>query len=245
MQDLGDSHLQDLVLKDREIGKTMNRYRQIIRILVRMSVNGYQGFDPNWTHQTPQYDRSVVIERECRYFVDAFMNGYCGLNADYGTLSEEFTLLADRIMNNAYPGFMHRDLQSRNIMVQTGHYYLIDFQAGRIGPIQYDLASLLIDPYVNLPDSIQAQLVDDCLDAYRHVVACDPQKFQAGYRYCALARNLQILGAFGFLTIEKGKTHFEAHIPAAVRSLVTLLTRFEHDEFRHLKQVAGLLADHA
>ena len=237
MEDLGDVYLQDAVSKDREKNHTLTWYRQIIRLLVQMSINAYQDFRPEWAHQTPQYDRSVVLERECRYFVDAFMKGYCGLEADFDTLAAEFGLLADRIMDLAYLGFMHRDFQSRNIMIHADQFYIIDFQAGRIGPVQYDLASLLIDPYVQLPEAIQAKLVSDCLDAYRRNVSCDPRKFAAGYRYCALARNLQILGAFGHLSINKGKTYFKNYIPAALGTLKKVLSDTIGCEFPELKKI--------
>ena len=108
-------------------------------------------------------------------------------------------------------GFMHRDFQSRNIMIAQDRIGIIDFQAGRLGPVAYDLASLLIDPYVDLPEDLQQALVDD---AIRHLGLSAPaaEGFKAGYGYCALARNLQILGAFGYLSQVKGKTGFAAYI---------------------------------
>src|SRR5210317_1459900 len=116
-------------------------------------------------------------------------------------------------------GFMHRDMQSRNIMIKGRDIYFIDFQGGRIGPIQYDLASLLIDPYVELPHAIQAQLIDYSIEVLAAQTELTPEKFLSCYHYCRLTRNLQILGAYAYLSKVKGKKHFESYIPAAVRSL--------------------------
>ncbi len=104
-------------------------------------------------------------------------------------------------------------------MVKNGDYYFIDFQGGRMGPIEYDLASLLIDPYVSLPYPVQNQLLEYCIEKLLSSVDFDPDKFRTCFRYCALTRNLQILGAFGYLSKVKGKTYFEQYIPKAVETL--------------------------
>ena len=134
---------------------------------------------------------------------------------------------------------MHRDLQSRNIMVRKGRYYLIDFQGGRIGPIQYDLASLLIDPYVELSDAIQGQLVDYCIQRLSTLGSVDRHTFYEGYRYCSLSRNLQILGAFAHLSRHKGKIYFEQFIPAAIKTLKYNLCDVPEAEFSRLNEIVG------
>ena len=102
-------------------------------------------------------------------------------------------------------------------------YYVIDFQGGRLGPLQYDLASLLIDPYVELPERLQESLLAYYLKRLSDFVSVDPDDFLGAYRYCAINRNLQILGAFSFLSQVKGKTDFETYIPRAISSLKALL----------------------
>jgi aminoglycoside/choline kinase family phosphotransferase len=78
---------------------------------------------------------------------------------------------------------------------------------------------LLIDPYVDLPQDIQIQLVVYALEKLQRRMRLDADNFNRCYRFCSLTRNLQILGAFGHLTRVKGKMHFERYIPAAVRTL--------------------------
>jgi aminoglycoside/choline kinase family phosphotransferase len=109
--------------------------------------------------------------------------------------------------------------------------YFIDFQGGRIGPLQYDLASLLIDPYVELPHRIQNRLLDYSIKMLSATTAVDPDKFRICYSYCALTRNLQILGAFAYLSKVTGKKQFEQYIPAALQSLSLNLLTYGQDKF--------------
>jgi len=88
-----------------------------------------------------------------------------------------------------------------------------------MGPIEYDLASLLIDPYVSLPYPVQDQLCKYCIKKLLSLVDVNPDKFLTCFKYCALTRNLQILGAFGYLSKVKGKTYFQQYIPRAVETL--------------------------
>ena len=132
---------------------------------------------------------------------------------------------------------MHRDMQSRNIMIKNHQVYFIDFQSGRFGPLQYDLASLLIDPYVELPDTLQAKLLDYSIDALSALTTVEPAKFRRCYNYCSLTRNLQILGAFAFLSKVKGKHYFEDFIPAALQTLRSNLLARGQDEFPALTAV--------
>ena len=158
-----------------------------------------------------------------------------GRQIDDDAYQDEFTSLANKALEDAQIGFMHRDFQSRNIMIKNESVYLIDFQGGRLGPLQYDLASLLIDPYAVLPASVQARLLDYCIEKLGQRVSVDAHKFRRCYQYCCLTRNLQILGAFGFLSKVRQKRYFEHYIPAAVKSLTTNLTVFAGAEFPKLE----------
>ena len=143
MEDLGDIHLQSAVQETDDTGYIYTMYRKIIGLLIDMSLWSRENFDPNWTYQTPEYDKNMILEKECRYFIDAFLNGFMHRNRHYGDFETEFDMLAGNAVRFGINGFMHRDMQSRNIMVKNDNFYCIDFQGGRIGPIQYDLAALL------------------------------------------------------------------------------------------------------
>ena len=113
-----------------------------------------------------------------------------------------------------------------------------------MGPIQYDLASLLIDPYVNLPQDSQTQLLAYAAKKLQERMKLDPDNFTRCYRFCRLTRNLQILGAFGHLTRVKGKMHFEKYIPAAVRTLEHNLKNHEDDKLPLLGALADAVIAH-
>jgi aminoglycoside/choline kinase family phosphotransferase len=241
MEDLGDINFQAVVLRTENQDKIITYYKSLIRSLGELSINGNDGFDPAWTYQTAFYSKDLILEKECRYFVDAFLKGYLGMDIRFKDLEGEFSALADRTLKFPLNGFMHRDMQSRNIMVKNHRFYFIDFQGGRLGPIQYDLASLLIDPYVKLPRAVQDTLLRFAVETLSPVIGVDPHNFLYRYKYCAITRNLQILGAFGFLSRIKKKTYFEKYIPTAVRSLKHNLYDLDNIELAGLKAIAEKL----
>ena len=243
LDDLGDVNLQRTVQETRDSDAVTLVYKQVIDQLIALSQEGARGFDRSWTYQTPDYNQTLILEKECRYFIEAFVGRYLGIPIDYETYQEEFFDLSRKALQHPVMGFMHRDLQSRNIMINNNTIYVIDFQGGRIGPIQYDLASLLIDPYVELPLLIQNQLLQYSLERLSTRLAMDPTEFCACYHYCTLTRNLQILGAFGYLSKVKGKRHFEDYIPAAVRSLQTNLRNHAPKEFPGLVNLVQRIAE--
>ncbi len=238
LEDLGDTHLVDVVKQLRHQKDRLAVYQEVIRLLIHMSQNGKTGFLPSMTYQTREYSKELIIEKECRYFRDAFLKNYMKMDCPELPLENDFSDLADSALKNGINGFMHRDFQSRNIMVKDHSYYLIDFQGGRIGPLQYDLASLLIDPYVALDFGEQMELIDFCAKALGNGVSIPIDTFRKSVFYCALTRNLQILGAFGYLSLVKGKKWFEQHIPCALRSLSYYLQKTEKNELPALKAVA-------
>ena len=124
-------------------------------------------------------------------------------------------------------------------MLNDGRFYLIDFQGGRLGPLQYDLASLLIDPYVDLPMDLQEELLSYAFNRLRSRSAMDREGFYNCYRYLALARNLQALGAYGFLSRVKKKEHFEVYIEPALCGLQNRLHLLADPELRRLTDLVA------
>lgn len=237
VQDLGDINLQAVVQKKTDNQKIIRLYQQVINQAICMSVHGAEAFDPAWTYQTKKYDRHLILDKECRYFVDAFLTLYLKLDVAYSDFKTDFECLADHAIRNAVTGLMHRDLQSRNIMVSDGNIFFIDFQGARLGPVQYDLASLLTDPYVNLSESIQGILLEYSADRLGQLLSIDKNKFFQGYRYCSITRILQSLGAFGYLSKIKNKPFFEQFIPIALNNLYKRLQFPETNQFHLLTEI--------
>jgi aminoglycoside/choline kinase family phosphotransferase len=107
--------------------------------------------------------------------------------------------------------------------------------------VGYDLAALLIDPYVKLNRAQQGELLSHYLDLLRERISVNEAAFREQYYHLALSRNLQILGAFGFLTKVKGKTAFAQYIPAALASLQERLAE-RPEEFPRLAQAVKSLS---
>lgn len=225
-EDLGDEKLHDYVLKEQAsedwIGRVRSCYTHVVQGLAVMQVRGASGFEPEWCWDTPHYDKRLMLERESGYFLRAFWQDFLGKKEPSG-LQEEFVQIADKAALVPASYFLHRDFQSRNIMLHRGEPCVIDFQGGRLGPLAYDLASLLIDPYVKLPYDFQEELLGLYLDTLEELIAVDRRKFIEEYLLLALQRNLQIVGAFAFLTKQRKKMFFEQFLRPATASLTTLL----------------------
>jgi len=156
---------------------------------------------------------------EHNYFLDHFVKGCCDVVPDTGfttKLRAELASLAERL-GAAERCLVHRDLQSRNVMVRDGEPCLIDFQGMRFGNPFYDLASLLCDPYVSISPEAREELL-----SFYYVLSSqqlDWDAFQNSFWEASAQRLMQALGAYGFLGKTKGLTDFLRHIPAGFDNL--------------------------
>ena len=226
LEDLGDVHLETIIKKKASNKFTIKLYKKVIDELVNFAVKGIKGFKKEWTCQSQTYSRELILEKECGYFMEEFIQNY--LNFDLSLsfnnkLLKEFEYIAENALKYGYTGLMHSDMQSRNIMVKHNNkdsysIFFIDFQGARPGPLQYDLASLLIDPYVNLKDQVRDELLQYSMEKLK-LNKKKRQNFLKCYQFCCLTRNMQFLGAFSFLSQKKKKKKFEQYIPASVKSI--------------------------
>ncbi len=223
-EDLGRLRLHDLVLQQGENDPAVRAlYEQAVRALARMQVQGAEKFSCSWCWDTPRYDREVMIRRESLYFLEALCVDLLGIEADRKRLLAEFRRLAREAEKAGAEFFLHRDFQSRNIMVRDDQVVFIDYQAGRLGPLAYDLASLLLDPYVRLSASMQVALKDRYFEELSSLVKYDRDRFEREFRILAVQRNLQALGAYGYLSGRRGRRFFRSFIGPALLSLQRLL----------------------
>lgn len=134
---------------------------------------------------------------------------------------------------------MVRDFQSRNVMVGAdGRLTLIDFQGGRRGPAEYDVASMLWQAKAHIPSELKNQLIDEYISRRKVLDSLfDEGRFRSRLPLLVLLRTLQVLGAYGFRGLVQGKSHFLESIPAGLENLRDVVT----DEFPELKRIAALL----
>ncbi len=191
---------------------------QVVEKLAQMQFEGIKGFDNNWCWDTPVYDYSLMVEKESKYFLGAFWQDLLGQQERPGVLIE-LEDIAHQAEKAPTGYLLHRDFQSRNIMVQDGKPIFIDFQGARTGPLGYDLASLLIDPYTQFSEDMQDKMMNLYLEYGNKYQRIDRNSFFIHYIFLAMQRNLQIIGAFAFLYKVRGKNFFRQFLKPALYSL--------------------------
>ncbi|MBI3330214.1 MAG: phosphotransferase [Nitrospinae bacterium] len=180
---------------------------------------------------------------ELDFFVTHMLKGLCGrllMPAAEAALRGEFLKLTS-VLASQPRVLTHRDYHSRNLMCQEGRVRVIDFQDARLGPCQYDLASLLCDSYVVLPSELREQLLRYYLarkaEAVQHPI--ERAEFVRLFDYMCLQRNLKALGTFAFQTVVKGNPRYLAAILPTLGYVQENLAR--HPEWRGLRD---LLEEH-
>ncbi len=123
--------------------------------------------------------------------------------------------------------FLYRDVQSRNVMLHDGQPYFLDYQGGRKGALQYDVASLLYDAKADLPPAVREQLLNHYLDALATFVEEPRDAFLHHYYAYVYVRIMQALGAYGFRGFYERKSHFLQSVPYALKNLRWLLHNVE------------------
>jgi len=178
-----------------------------------------------WTElngEMPPEFNATLYRWEQNYFFENCLGRIFGLNE--GRLRELASIPALENIAERLAGLprvlVHRDFQSQNIIVRAGHAFLIDFQGMRPGLAEYDLASLLFDPYVRFSPAEREELYS----YYMERRGLSPSRqLRETLRLCAMQRLMQALGAYGFLGLVKGSQHFLAHVPSALHSLRNLI----------------------
>src|SRR6266571_2596529 len=181
-------------------------------------------------HELPAEFNAALYVWEQHYFFENCLGRYFGLDGRKLRSLMQLPALSNIAEHLAsLPRVLvHRDFQSQNIVMRNGQAHLIDFQGMRLGLAEYDLASLLYDPYVKLSSAEGEEL----LSHYRTIAAVNNKPVRAQsdetLRRCAMQRLMQALGAYSFLGLVKGHAHFLQHVPKAVRSLRDVVAKIDN-----------------
>jgi NDP-sugar pyrophosphorylase family protein/aminoglycoside/choline kinase family phosphotransferase len=221
LEDAGDISLYSWLKCPRDRADIENIYRQIINmmVLIHTEVTDDISACPLLENRIFDYDH---FRWETDYFIKRFAEGVRNINVSIlPVIDEELHQLA--VKADAVPkAVIHRDFQSQNIMVMKGQELrLIDYQGARLGPPAYDVASLLWDPYYRLEDEMRVRLLDDYIDKMKAHCSgkFDDDIFRDSLILCRLQRHMQALGAYGFLSLVKGKKYFQKYMPEGIRLL--------------------------
>lgn len=240
LEDLGNQLLHGRLQAQPSAPEIVALYRRAIEALLSLQIKARPGFPLNSCWDTSRYDRALMVERESGYFYRALGQDCLGWGEMPDQLRAEFELLARLTAEQLADFVLHRDYQCRNLMLQGDKIRIIDFQGARLGPPAYDLASLLNDPYADLAPDLRVELFEFYLEqASEMLPGFDQQAFRQGWRFPALQRNLQILGAFAFLSRKRGKTFFQNYLLPAAGQLVIVLDEMPQNHlFPRLQELA-------
>jgi len=229
-EDLGDTilfdHLDDISLLERTL-----------RALAHVQVEGAQDFDWSYCFPVPAFDERS-IRWDLNYFKYCFLKG-TKIEFSEPKLEDDFDRIVSRLTSHNDSGltsntFLYRDFQSRNVMIRDGQPYFIDFQGGRRGPTQYDVASFLWQAKAKFSPALREQLIDVYLEELKTL---QPNLAEQAWRnalpHFVLFRTLQVLGAYGYRGYFERKQHFLDSIPLALRNLSDILQQLI-DEYPYL-----------
>jgi len=238
MEDVGKMSLQKIVQNSKN---RIGMYKRVIELLIQIQLKGKEDFNPEWCYHTKRYDRFIMEKFESDYFLTYFLKGLHGLKQDLDELKYSFKHLSYNASLADNNFFLHRDFQSRNLIIKGDKIGIIDWQGGRFGPLQYDLASLLIDPYVELKKEETITLYDYYITLLEKCLPNISGSFSKYYPYIAIQRNLQILGAFSYLSKVQGKNGFFVYISPALHSLEGLLKEINDHELNPIRKIVARL----
>jgi len=224
-EDLGDTTLFDFLSKNRA-GETVapeavEAYRKVVAVLPRFQVEAGRDLNYKVCYPRASFDRQSIAW-DLNYFKYYFLR-LAGIPFNEQALEDDFSRLTKFLLSANRDYFLYRDFQSRNVMLREGKPFFVDYQGGRRGALQYDIASLLYDAKADLPPQLRLQLLNHYLDELAGFVDLGRDAFMQHYYAYVYVRIMQALGAYGFRGFYERKVHFLQSVPYALKNLRWLL----------------------
>jgi len=224
-EDLGDTTLFDLLSKNRTgdsvAPEVVEAYRKVVAVLPRFQVEAGKDLNYKVCYPRASFDRQS-ISWDLNYFKYYFLR-LAGIPFNEQELEDDFGRLTDYLLTAPSDYFLYRDFQSRNVMMRDGKPWFVDYQGGRKGALQYDIASLLYDAKADLPPDLRLRLLEEYLVALGNYLKVDREDFLEHYYAFVYVRILQALGAYGYRGFFERKAHFLQSVPYALKNLRWLL----------------------
>ncbi len=248
LEDLGDTSLKDLtdsLKKGWDFPQEMlPLYKRVIDDLIRFQTLGHEDMDYSNCMPRDAFDSRSILW-DLNHFKYFFVK-LSGIPFDEEKLEDDFQNLAtvlDKVERNS---FLFRDFQSRNIMVNQDHLYYIDYQGGRRGALQYDIATLLFEARTNIPYHTRDELLEYYLEGISHLKKdnFNRQEFLSTYPLFALVRQLQAMGAYGLRGWIEKKPLFLQSVPFAMQNLKFFLGNYNGilEGYPELNRLLGIMA---
>jgi aminoglycoside/choline kinase family phosphotransferase len=224
-EDLGDLTLFDFLSNHRSgeniYPAVIETYRKVLEILPRFQIEAGRDLNYKVCYPRASFDRQSIIW-DLNYFKYYFLR-LAGIPFNEQALEQDFSRLTKFLLTADHDYFLYRDFQSRNVMLRDGEAFFVDYQGGRRGALQYDVASLLYDAKADLPPGLRQQLLDHYLDTLRNYIPLTREAFMQHYYAFVYVRLMQAFGAYGFRGFYERKAHFLQSVPYALKNLRWLL----------------------
>jgi aminoglycoside/choline kinase family phosphotransferase len=230
LEDLGDTTLFTALLDARRKDPVpfpsamLPVYKRVVEELPRIQTVGAAVIDFGAAYPRAAFDRQSILW-DLNYFKYHFLK-LAQIPFSEARLESDFQVLADFLLQADTSLFLYRDFQSRNILLDDeGAPHFIDYQGGRRGAPQYDIASLLYDAKAAIPDGVRDLLLEQYLDALERYMPVDRVRFTELYRGYVLVRIMQAMGAYGYRGFFERKARFLQSVPYAAQNIARLLER--------------------
>jgi aminoglycoside/choline kinase family phosphotransferase len=220
-EDLGDTTLFEFLSQHRAgemIGpEAVEAYRKVVAVLPRFQVEAGRDLNYKVCYPRASFDRQSIAW-DLNYFKYYFLR-LAGVPFNEQALEADFGRLTKFLLSASHDYFLYRDFQSRNVMLRDGQPHFLDYQGGRRGALQYDIASLLFDGKADLPPALRKELLDYYLECLGGFIDLKRDAFMEHYYAYVYVRILQALGAYGFRGFYERKAHFLQSVPYALKNL--------------------------
>lgn len=224
-EDLGDTTLFDFLSLNRSgesiAAPVVELYRKVVAELPRFQIEAGSDLDYSACYPRGSFDRQS-IDWDLNYFKYYFLR-LAAIPFNEQALEDDFDRLTNLLLEAPADYFLYRDFQSRNVMLRGVQPFFVDYQGGRKGALQYDIASLLFDAKADLPPELRQQLLNDYLDGLANHIKLDREAFLRYYYAFVYVRVMQALGAYGFRGFYERKPHFLQSVPYALKNIRWLL----------------------
>jgi aminoglycoside/choline kinase family phosphotransferase len=220
-EDFGDTTLFEFLTAHRSgdviAAPAIEVYRKVVSVLPRFQIEAGRDLNYKVCYPRSSFDRQSIAW-DLNYFKYYFLR-LAGVSFNEQALENDFTRLTKLLLAAPHDYFLYRDFQSRNVMLRDGQPFFLDYQGGRKGALQYDIASLLYDGKADLPPALRQELLDYYLDCLSAFIPVDRGAFMEHYYAYVYVRIMQALGAYGFRGFYERKAHFLQSVPYALKNL--------------------------
>jgi len=246
LKDLGDTNLYTWLHNRHDMTdfnqETKDLYRRIIDQLIHFQTAGIRGLDLDLCYPHRSFDRQSMMW-DMNYFKYMLLK-LLAVPFNERNLEHDFVAMSDYLLETGQDYFLYRDFQTANIMIVGNDPWFIDYQGGRKGAPQYDIASLLYDAKIPMKQENRDEILDYYIDEFCSVSREDKDKFRGYYSGFSMIRVMQALGAFGFRGLYEQKPTFTESIVPGVNILIHIISLAErHVAFPELFRTIRAIPD--